>query len=84
MGHSESRIIFSATLPIISRLMPVHDLGNHAARAEVHMADLGIAHLAGGQADIVARSVEQAMRMARHEAVPHRCAGLGDGVVLAL
>ena len=59
-----------------------HDLGDHPAGADIHMADLGIAHLVVGQADIGARGGEQAMGTARHETVPDRGMGLGDGVVL--
>src|SRR5271154_3077305 len=45
------------------------------------MADLGIAHLAAGQADIVARSVQKAMRPVPPQPVEGRRLGLADGVV---
>ena len=41
-------------------------LVDHAAGAHVHVADLGVAHLAGGQADGLAGRDQLRVRVARH------------------
>ena len=51
---------------------------------EAHMADLGVAHLARGQANRLARGLEQRRRTGAHEPVPDRGRAAGDGVVGAL
>jgi hypothetical protein len=45
------------------------------------MADLGIAHLAGGQPDFTARGVEPGVRAGRLEPVPDRRSRRCDRVV---
>ena len=57
-------------------------LHDHAAGADVHMADLGIAHLAGRQPDMQFRGVDQRMRAIAHEAVPGRRVRQPDRVVI--
>ena len=52
-----------------------------AAGAEVHVADLGIAHLALGQADEALGGVDQALRAGRDQAVVVGRARVEDGVV---
>ena len=58
-------------------------LGHDAPGAEVHVADLGVAHLPGRQPDAAVRRREQAVRARRDQPVPNRRARLCDGVVLA-
>ena len=58
------------------------DLRDDAAGADIHMADLGIAHLAVGQTDIAVRGVEQAVWATRHQSIPDRRPCLGDGIVV--
>jgi hypothetical protein len=48
--------------------------------AEVHMADLGVAHLPVGQSDGGAAGRQRRVRVARPEGVEDRCAGERDGV----
>ncbi|CRX28632.1 hypothetical protein PAERUG_P54_1_London_24_VIM_2_04_13_05103 [Pseudomonas aeruginosa] len=57
-------------------------LVHHAACAEVHVADLGIAHLAVGQADVHAGAGDQAVRLGCQEAIPDRLLRGVDGVVV--
>ena len=52
-----------------------------AAGAEVHVADLGIAHLALGQADEALGGVDQALRAGRDQAIVVGRARIEDGVV---
>ena len=56
-------------------------LHDHAPGADIEMADLGIAHLAAGQADVVAGSVQKAVRPVPPQPVEGRRLGLADGVV---
>ena len=56
-------------------------LHDHAPGADIEMADLGIAHLAAGQADVVARSAQKAMRSVPPQPVEGRRIGLADGIV---
>ena len=48
-----------------------------------HVTDFGISHLTGGQTDIALRRFQPAMRAGRHQAVPDRGVGQGNGVVVA-
>ena len=59
-------------------------LHHDAAGADIHVADLGIPHLAVGQADIVLARLQLRVRAVRHEAVPIRRPGQEDGVVVAV
>ena len=59
-------------------------LGDHAAGAEVQVADLAVAHLAFGEADGESAGVEQGARKALPEPVPDRGGGQLDGVAFAL
>ena len=54
---------------------------HHAAGAQVHVADLGVAHLAVRQTDIHARTRDQAVRHARAKTIQHRFLGRINGVV---
>ena len=56
-------------------------LHDHAAGADIEMADFGIAHLAVGQADVVARGVQKAVRPVPPQPVEGRRLGLADGIV---
>ena len=55
-----------------------------AAGAEIHVADLGIAHLALGQADEGLRGVDQALRAGRDQPVVVGRARIEDGVVIRI
>ena len=52
-----------------------------AAGAQIHVADLGIAHLPVRQADVAALGVDQRMRPLRPQAVPVRQIGQRQRVV---
>ena len=54
------------------------------ARAEVHVADLGVAHLPVGEADVAPAGRERRVRVALPELVEHRRLGERDGVARAL
>ena len=56
-------------------------LHHHAPGADVEMADLGIAHLAIGQSDILAGGVQEAVRAGLPKPVERRRFGLAHGVV---
>ncbi len=56
-------------------------LRHHAAGADIHVADFGIAHLALRQADGAAGRGEQRMRILRQQPRVVRRLRLGDGVV---
>ena len=49
---------------------------------DVQMADLGVAHLTGGQADRLLGRAEHRVRPPRDEVPPHRHPGSGDRIVL--
>jgi len=57
---------------------------NDAAGAHIEVADLAIAHLPFGQADVRARSVNQGIREFLEQAVVIGFAGKRDGVALRL
>jgi hypothetical protein len=59
-------------------------LHHHPAGAEIGVADLGIAHLPVGQADIMLAGVEMRARPARRQAVPYRRLRSGDRVVVGV
>ena len=59
-------------------------LRDYAARAEVEVPDLRIAHLAARQADITAGGVQEGVRTGGPEPVEMGRAGLGDRVVRRL
>jgi hypothetical protein len=59
-------------------------LVDHATRTDVHVAHLGIAHLALGQADLEAVGIDEAVRTLGEQAPPVRAAGHGDGIVRRL
>src|SRR5579863_7208786 len=56
-------------------------LQHHAAGADIEMADFGIAHLAAGQADVLARGAQKAVRQVLPQPVEGRRLGLADGVI---
>ncbi len=58
-------------------------LVNHATRPDVEVADFGIAHLRGGQADPFFRGVDGGMRAGPPPDVPVRLARQADRVVVA-
>jgi hypothetical protein len=57
---------------------------HHAAGAEVHVADFGVAHLAVRQADVHAAARDQAVRRGGPQAVEHGLLGGIDGVAFWL
>ena len=59
-------------------------LHHDAAGADVEMADLGIAHLAVGQADVAARGAQEGVRTRAPQAVEGRRPRLAHGVVGAI
>ena len=58
-------------------------LEHDAARTDVQVANLGIAHLAGGKAHVLARSAERGVRVFFPKLVQEGLVGLVDGVVVA-
>ncbi|MNJ53783.1 hypothetical protein D3C77_491930 [compost metagenome] len=69
-------------LAVLDRLgHPGEVLVHHAAGAEVHVADLGVAHLPVRQADVHAGAGDQAVRLGGAQAIVNRRAGRVDGVV---
>lgn len=59
-------------------------LEHDAAGTNVEVADLGVAHLAVGQADVLARGAEGGMRILGVQTVDERRAGSAHGVVGSL
>ena len=59
-------------------------LVNHASRADVQVADLGVAHLRGGQADPLFGGVYGGVGIRIPEEIPVRLARLADRVVVTL
>jgi hypothetical protein len=59
-------------------------LQHHAAGADVHVADLRVAHLALGQSHEGLARLQEGVRRGRQELVPGRGLRLADRVVLAL
>lgn len=57
-------------------------LHDHPAGTDIQVPDLGIAHLSLGQADLFGGGIEQAVRCLGHQAIPDRCVGQADGVVV--
>src|SRR5262249_62097399 len=51
-----------------------------AARADCQVADLGVAHLSGGQPDRLARGLERRMRVPRPQRIEHRRVGELDRI----
>jgi len=60
---------------------PGQFLVDDSACADIHVADLGIAHLAGRQSNRFARCLQQGVRAIVQESVPVRRVAGGDGVV---
>ena len=56
---------------------------HHAAGAEIHMPDFGVAHLPFGQADLHSAGVDQGVRTLGPHPSPVRHFGQGDGIVFA-
>ena len=77
----------SRVLAKLTGLDGVLDLGviliHHAAGADTHVADFGIAHLPRRQAHHFFRSVDEGVRMRFPQEIPVRFARLADGVVVA-
>ena len=72
---------FSKKRAVVDRLADARQvLVDDAAGADVEVADLGVAHLPGGQADGRARRVERAVRVGRPEPVEDRRVGERHGV----
>ena len=70
---------------VLDRIVDARQVGHgNAAGAEVHVADLGIAHLPLGQTDEGFRGVDQPLRTGGDQPVEVRGAGAQDGVVGAL
>ena len=69
---------FAAVCGVADARQVLHD---HAARADVEMADFRIAHLPAGQADVLARGVQEGMGVLRPELVEGGCPRLPDGIV---
>ena len=67
---------------VVDGLVDARQVGHgDPAGAEIHVADLGIAHLALGQADEGLRGVDQALRAGRDQPVVVGRARIEDGVV---
>ncbi len=67
---------------VLDGIVDARQLGHgDAAGAEVHVADLGIAHLALGQADEGLGRVDQSLRAGRDHAIVVRRPRIEDGVV---
>ena len=67
---------------VLDGVVDARQLGHgDAAGAQVHVADLGIAHLALGQADEALGGVDQALRAGRDQAIVVGRARIEDGVV---
>ena len=67
------------------RLLDARQILQHdATGAEIGVADLGIAHLAVGQPDIMLARVEMRMRPAPHQPMPYRRLRPFDGIVVAV
>ncbi|MNX92463.1 hypothetical protein D3C86_1246030 [compost metagenome] len=72
-------------VPVVDGLVdPNQVLVDHAARAHVGVADLRVAHLAGRQADRLARGGNGHRGVLLHEAIPVGLVGHGDRVALAV
>ena len=56
-------------------------LHHQPARADIEMADLGIAHLSRRQADVLSRRAQEGVRTIRPQAIERGRARLPDGVV---
>src|SRR6185312_13367103 len=70
---------------VLDRLVDAGHVGHgNPAGAEIHVADLGIAHLAFGQADEGLRGVDQALRTGRRQLVVVGRPRIEDGVVLGI
>ena len=59
-------------------------LEDQPSGTEIGVADLGIAHLAIGEPDIVLARLQMRMRPARHQPMPHRSAGGRDRIVVGI
>ncbi len=67
------------------RLVDARQILHHdAPGAEIHVPDLGVAHLAAGQADERLARLEQCVRTIAQETMPVRRLRQGDGIVGAL
>ena len=64
-------------------LMRTRSCGNHAAGAQVQVADLAVAHLAFGESDGQAARLEQRMWLGGPEPVPDGGVAEFDGVAVA-
>ena len=75
------RVSFSASEPSATARVDAREVLRHdRARAEVEMADLGVAHLALGQADRLALGGELRVRVRLPQPVEHGGVGERDGV----
>ena len=75
----------SAIEPVSMALIDTRQvLHDHPAAADIHMADLGIAHLAVRQADGQAGRCDPRGRAGIGQVGPDRRTGLGDGVIGAV
>ena len=67
---------------ILDRIVDARQVGHgHPAGAEIHVADLGVAHLALGQSDEGLGRVDQALRAGCDQPLVVRSTGVQDGVV---
>ncbi len=78
-GGTDGRV--GKELAVADRLgHPGEVLIHHAPGAQVHVADLGVAHLSVRQTDIHAAARDQSVRLAGQQAIVDRLAGGVDGV----
>src|SRR5579872_344783 len=82
VGDEPREGFFFRERAILDRLVDARQFGHRdAAGAQVHMADLGIAHLSLGQPDEGFRGVDQSLRAGGDQPVIVRRARIEDGVV---
>ena len=78
-GGTDGRI--GEELAVADRLgHPGEVLVHHAAGAEIHVADLGVAHLPVRQADIHATAGDQSVRLSSQQTIVNRLARGMDGI----
>ena len=59
-------------------------LRHDAARAQAHVADLGVAHLPGGQTHVLGRGNQARHRILARESVPGGRFSQGDGIFIGI
>ena len=78
--RGDERLVLEEAAVLDRAVDPLEVLVEDAAGADRQVADLGVAHLPGGQADGLARRGERRVRVVLPEPVEHRRVGELDGV----